>query len=624
MIRRVAQVFAVLLAARAARADDTPQSQAFGYSPYERETIAEVAKKLDAEVDPSPEGKIIEAIATERLEVFERRDFLPRFLLWVNVFHATSRSHIIEREVLQHAGERYSALAMDETARNLRALPPLSLVLVVPLRGSAPDRVRVLVVTKDVWSLRLQWNLQLTNGGLQELVLQPAETNLAGLQHTLGANFLYQPLSTALGAYYYVPRIGDSRVALSATANGILSNVNGAPEGSFGGISAGQPLWSTKTKWAWATSFAWRDEITRIYSNAALAIYHSTKVPLAHGIPFRYDLDGQDPWPPNASIPMEYRSSLSQGSIALTRSFGWAYKNDFTVSLEASRFQYRTDDLSRFDPAAAADYLANIVPVSDNRAYPALEWRTYTTNFLRVLDMETLGLQEDVRLGHIVDVKLYPVTRALGSSRDLMGVYAEAGYTVPIKDGVLRVDVQTTTESAFDGSGVAQGSVDATSYFASPRTPLGRVVFSARVLNRYANYLNEISYLGADTRLRGYPSSYFAGKDLVAANLELRSRPFEILKVQFAGVAFYDAGEAFSGWSNFQPVHDVGFGLRALFPTFDRIVFRADLGFPISASPLPAGVGPATFFVTFSQAFPFPAIGLQSSSVGALTTSATR
>ncbi len=622
-MKRALAALLVSLATISARADDAPQSHTFGYSPYERESIEIVKKKLGAEVDSSPEGKIIESIECERLEVFERRDFLPGFLLWVNALHATSREHVIRREVLQRVGDRFSAIIMDETARNLRNLAQLSLILVVPFRGSAPDRVRVVVVTKDVWSLRLQWDVQLTNGGLQELILQPAETNVAGFHHTLGANFLYQPLSTSLGAYYYVPRIGDSRVALSASANAIFSNVNGAPEGSFGGVAAGQPLWSTQTKWGWAANAAWRDEITRVYSNAALASYRSTKVPVQDAIPYVYQPD-QGAWPANAFIPYEYRSLLSQGTIAATRSFGWATKNDFTFSLEASHRKFRTDDLSIYDPYAAQDFVTRLVPVSDDRAYPALEWRTYTTNFVRVLDMETLGLQEDVRLGHVIDVKLYPVTRAAGSTRDFMGVYAEAGYTFPIKDGIFRVDVQTTTETAFDGSGVIQGAVDATTYFSSPRTPIGRVVFSARMLNRYANYLNQISYLGADTRLRGYPSSYFAGKDLVAANLEYRTRPFEIWKVQLGGIAFYDAGEAFNGWADFHPVHDVGFGLRALFPTFDRVVFRADVGFPISQSPLPPGVGPATFFVTFGQAFPLPSLGLQSSSVGSLTSAVTR
>ncbi|HEY1955296.1 MAG TPA: hypothetical protein VGH28_06780 [Polyangiaceae bacterium] len=622
-MRLRAAAFVLLSCAAAARADDTPQSKSFGYSAYERETIEIVRKKLGGTIDPAPEGKIIESIRTERLEVFERRDFLPKFLLWVNELHATSRDRVIRREILQRIGDRYDKLAMEETARNLRGLPELSLVLVVPMRGSAPDRVRVVVITKDVWSLRLQWDVQLTNGGLQELVLQPAETNLAGLHDTLGANFLYQPLSTALGAYYIVPRLDDLHLQLSTSANAILSNVSGAPEGSFGSVGAGQPLWNTHTKWGWATNAAWRDEITRIYSNAALAQFHSGAVPQRDAIGRVYRPD-QGAWPANATIPFQYHSTLAQASVAVARSFGWANKNDFTLSIEASHRQFRTDDLSLYDPAAAQDFVTRFVPVSDDRAYPALEWRSYQNNFSRVLDLETLGLQEDVHLGYFLDVKVYPVARAFGSSRDFMGVQAEAGYTLPIRDGVLRLDVQTTTETAYDGTGVLQGNFDATSYFASPRTPIGRLVFSARVLNRYANYLNQVSYLGADTRLRGYPSSYFVGKDLVAANLEYRTRPLEILKVQFGGVAFYDAGEAFDGWSNFHPVHDVGLGLRALFPTFDRIVFRADVGFPISQSPLPPGVGPVTFFVTFGQAFPFPSLGLPTANVGALTSSATR
>ncbi len=262
--------------------------------------------------------------------------------------------------------------------------------------------------------------------------------------------------------------------------------------------------------------------------------------------------------------------------------------------------------------------------MSDDRAYPAIEWRSYTTNFVRVTDLESLALQEDVRMGHIADVKLYPVLNESSSHAPFMGVFAEAGYTFPIRDGIVRLDVQTQTETTFAGANVIQGVVDADAYFASPRTPIGRVFVAARLVDRYRNYLNSVSYLGADTRLRGYPSSYFVGQNMFAANLEYRSRPVELWKVQLAGVAFYDVGQAFDDWSSFHPVHDVGFGARVLFPTFDRIVFRADLGFPISATPLPSSVGPATIFVTFGQAFPLPQVGLASSSVGSLTSASSR
>jgi hypothetical protein len=40
-------------------------------------------------------------------------------------------------------------------------------VLVAPTQGSAPDRVQIVVVTKDVWSIRLNWDIAFSNGGLE-------------------------------------------------------------------------------------------------------------------------------------------------------------------------------------------------------------------------------------------------------------------------------------------------------------------------------------------------------------------------------------------------------------------------------------------------------------------------
>lgn len=576
-----------------------PTNAKFEYSPYETETIAMVLKKRGMELEPSPEGKTIEAVVSERLDVFERRDFLPNFLRFVNALHATSKSYVIEREVLTTRGEAYRQVAIDESARNLRALPQLSLVLVVAVKGTKKGSVRVLVITKDVWSLRWQWDIAATDGGLERLIFQPAETNLAGIHHEAGLNFFYQPLSTALGTYYLVPRILSSRVAVGGSVNGIVNNPSGDLEGSFGSLSIGQPLWSTKTEWAWSVSGQWRNEVTRRYSHAALATFDSKLT------------SGDD------KIPDEYRSDLAQARAAGTHSWGWKRKNDLIASFEASHSRYQTDDLSRFDPVAAKDYVTRRVPVSDDRVYPALEWRSYTTDYLSVLDLATLGLQEDYQLGHYFDIKAYPVSKDWGSSQNFLGVFAEAGYTLPLKDGLVSVDVKTTTEAQYNK--VFEGIVQGSAFIATPRTPIGRLVWSGYFIDRYANYLNQTSVVGGNNRLRGYPTSYFFGKDAIASNLEYRSRPIEILKVQLGGVLFYDVGDAFSGWENLRPSHAVGVGFRALLPQFDRIVFRADLGVPISATPLPAGVMPVSFFVTFQQALLPQAFGSPSQTIGTLT-----
>ena len=137
-------------------------------------------------------------------------------------------------------------------------------------------------------------------------------------------------------------------------------------------------------------------------------------------------------------------------------------------------------------------------------------------------------------------------------------------------------------------------------------------MFDAAALNRYRNYANRQSYLGGDGRLRGYPSNYFVGKDVIAYNLEFRSRPVEIFSCQLGGAAFYDVGHAANGWDQLRPRQSVGFGFRVLFPQLDRVVFRGDIGFPLGR-PLDPGVPPYTASIAFEQAFAVPSVGGRSS-----------
>ena len=285
----------------------------------------------------------------------------------------------------------------------------------------------------------------------------------------------------------------------------------------------------------------------------------------------------------------------------MTRSWGWAKKLDLTVGAALSRDAYRLPDLPGADPRAVTDLARAALPLGETRVGPYVQLRAYTTDFVRILDFETLALQEDYRLGHDVVVRAYPILGALGSSRDLVGVRAAAQYTVALGDGLARALVDSTTEA--EPTRLSDASITGDLRLVSPRTPAGRLVFDAMATNRYRNYLNRTSVLGGEDRLRGYPTRYFVGKDVVALNLEARSRPVEIWEMQFGATAFYDVGEAFDGFDHLRPAHTVGAGLRAVFPQIERAVLRLDVGFPIAAGPLPAGVAPVSFFVAFGQAF---------------------
>src|SRR5689334_17717172 len=158
-------------------------SSAHELSDYEKESARIALEDTDSTPDTNPEGKWVEAIDVVPLDVIEKRDPAPGFLNWV---HVTSRTTVIEREVLLRPGERFDRKRLEESERNLRGHRQLSVVFIVPTKGSEPDRVRLLVVTKDVWSLRLNWEPTFYNDPddgrlkVRSLVLQPSEENLVG------------------------------------------------------------------------------------------------------------------------------------------------------------------------------------------------------------------------------------------------------------------------------------------------------------------------------------------------------------------------------------------------------------------------------------------------------------
>jgi hypothetical protein len=584
----LATVVGVGLAALSASAEEQisaekPEKDAI--SPYEQQSIVDALHETHTRAEPAPEGKLIEEIVFLRRDVIDARDPLPDLL---NTFHWRSQERTIRRQMLFSPGDRYQQELIDETARNLRQLRQLSLVLLIPVQGSTPERIRLLVITKDVWSLRLNTNFRFAGGRLEYLVVQPSEDNFFGLHHVASGQLVMDPATYSLGARYELPRIGGSHLLARASANVIVNRESGDPEGSFGVFTYGQPLYSTRADWAWSTGIAWRKAISRRFVAGQIAAYDADVTPEEDGIPYTF------------------HSDVLLGVYRITRSFGRSVKHDFTLSAEANRSVYRSEDLSAFEPRAAAEFVDQALPVSDTRIGPGLQYRTYSTRFLRAHDFETLALEEDFRLGHDAYAKVYPVFEALSSTRDMLGFYVAGAYSLPLGDGLARVLAESTTELA-DGT-ILDGSARFGLRLVSPRAPFGRVVYDGQVLSRYENHLNLRSSLGGETRPRGYASQQFLGKDLVVQSLELRSRPLELWTVQVGGAAFLDAGDAFDGFSKMDTATSAGFGIRALLPMFNRVVFRADWGFPLSAKHDPQDGFPGDILVTFKQAFPMPSV----------------
>lgn len=592
----------VLAQSALAEAQNEPSKRRL--SKYEQETVDEVIANRNLTVDPSPQGKLVEAVDIVPLEVFEKRDPVPGF---VNVFHATSKEYVIRRQVLQEPGKPYDQGLVDDTARNLRNLAQISLVLCVPVVGSAPGRIRLVVITKDVWSLRLGWDFVAGQFGVQELLVEPTESNLGGTQQVVLARFHYLPESYSLGASFFSPRVEGRWLTLGGEANVVVNRRSGRPEGSYGSVGTSRPLFSRSTEWAWGTSMSWRNQVLRRYVNAQLATYDASSTPQKDGIPYEYSV----------------RQLIE--TAAITRSWGDRQKNDLSFGAEVNLRSYRdTDDLSAYDPGAVQQFFRSVIPVSDTRVGPFVQLRHYENRFADVHDVDTLSLEENYRLGLDAWARAYPISSALGSSRDLIGTYGALQYGEALGTGFVRASVELMNEFQFGSSKsddhVSDASLAGSLRIVSPSFGFGRLVFDASAYNRYDNYLNQHVYLGGDSRLRGYPTQFLFGKDFVVSNLEFRSKGVELLGCALGGTLFYDAGSAFDGFDHIKPYDSAGFGLRALFPQLERTVFRLDVGFPL-VRPLPvAGPGegaitPVTILIAFRQAFPLDTVGALPGSV---------
>lgn len=601
------------------------------YSPYERETLQNGLRSAGREVEPDPEGKIIEGVDVITLDVIEPRDPIPTPLQPVaNFFHVTTKPHFVRRELLFKVGDRYERRLAEESARNLRSLSQLSIVILMPVKGSAPDRVRMLLITKDLWSLRVPLEYRLTSSGaLEYLESQITEINLLGTHHQASLNFNYNPNTVSFGGSLIVPRMWDTRMRFVADANVFFNYRTSEVEGSYGSVSYHKPLFSLATDWSYGTTMSWDVRTWRVYRASAVGEFDPDNPDSPCGRP-AVAVEGEPT--PAPGIPCQYRGDLQSGQVFFVRSFGSRIKHNFRLAATASRRIFRSFDLSAYDPELASQFLRRVPPLSDNLFGASLQYQTFDAHYVRLHDVERMGTQEDYQLGHNFIFRVSPAYAPLRASRSVIRLFAGASYTVPLGDGLVRgyVESQTDLQPADAATPLSDGSIDAGGRIVTPRISIageriGRLVFDARLLHRYANYLNAQSSLGGDGRLRGYPTGAFRDKDILAFNLEFRVRPFEILKTQLGGTVFYDAGDAFDGFQDLRMKQSAGVGLRLFLPQINRIVIRADWGFPLTPGyrygdaytvrlsdgteqVRRIGGFPGELTVTFGQAFPVPVV----------------
>jgi hypothetical protein len=561
----------------------------------ERQSLDDALALRGLIIDPAPEGKTIGQVHVVTLEVFGPRDWYFQLL---NVFHRTTREHLLRREALFQAGQPYRPDLIEETRRNLQNPDLSSVVVIVPVRAAAPGTVDVLIVTRDVWSLRLNTEFEFQQGRLLALSASLSENNLFGWRKQVALVFDMDQGAVAVGPTYIDRNLAGTRMTLTASARGLFAREGGRAEGSSASAVLRYPLYSLASKWG-----------------AAANVYHS------NGVVRRFLENRLRPvdfasTPEVERWPWIYRVRQFGAGASVTRSFGTRViqrvSGGYGYSVVRPSFTPDFPD----DPVAKAEFARTIFPRSERVSNLYASYGLFTPRYITYRDLDTFDLREDRTLGPSAGASVGRASRLLGSDRDFVSLGANAGWTFAIAEGLQGV-------SASWGGRLEQGRMIDQTYTAGlyAATPVLartlRVIGSAGAGALVNDTRNSFYSLGGDNGLRGYSVGDLLGKAQFLAHLEARSMALSVASFRLGGLLFYDVGDAASpdqgsgvglvraarAVLGLSPKSDVGLGLRLLIPQLNAYVLRFDWAVPLrSTVHTPAGF-PGRFSLGFRQAF---------------------
>lgn len=508
-------------------------------------------------VEPHPEGKKVEEVLIAAEEVFAASDPWPSLL---NIFHIRTREGVIRREVLLEVGDDWNPTRVQETERILRRLFIFAVARIIPLKGHNGG-VALLVVTKDRWSLRLNSDFSLVGNLLQLLRLRPTEQNFLGRNQQVLIDFLLRLDTLSISQLFTERRLFGTHLSFGETAGIIINRQSGAVEGTSGNVIFGRPLTSLEQQWAFDVSGTWNIRTRRVFCGARVCVRSSDDM--------------------GVKVPLAYDVRNFFASADVTRSFGRAWKTDVTAGIGGYSVRYGAPNGSALDPDQLALLEADVLPRSEDATYVITKFRFFKADFRVLRSVDTFQLAEDYQVGPLVQAGVRYAIPTFTKTH-----FVEAGAAVRYR--WLSANENIFTATVAGAARFVVGGPIVNRHFAAEvvnATPLfegGRLV-TRLVLDVIKEDLdNRVVLLGGGNGLRGAEAELLSGKNLFLANIEYRTRSFELSTIFVGFVLFYDAGSAFDGTINV--THTVGLGLRILLPQFNQETIRIDLGFVLGGN----------------------------------------
>ena len=543
-----------------------PPTYELSLGSYERTSLERALAARRLRLDPHPYGKVLRHIHVVNQDVFGEEE---GFLTWFNVFHRTSHEHVVEREVLLRPGQTWNDEVVDETRRRLRDPLFTTLVVIAPVaaEGGGPTEVDLLVVTRDIWSLRMNSRYEIQEGVLTELSVSISENNLLGYRKQVAIVFDMDLGAFNIGPQYVDKNIAGTRLQLLTRFDGVFTRDDGLYEGTRSYTSFGYPLWSLDRKYGAGVIVTHFDAVRRSFEGPGLRLYDNPDTAEVEEIPYEFH---------------ERDLGIETSGV---RQLGHAVKHRITLGHDLT--VRRPEVLGDFpgDPITQEAFESDVLPRSERASRLFARYSFFTPWYRVYRNIDSFDLAEDVQLGPEVSVELGAAREEIGSEANFVNAIASAGWTQDIAgDGLVKVAVTATGRR--QGGEYIDNVLSAGLSAATPPLLGMRLAVRSLWARRYNETNNRFFTVGGDTGLRGYTIGDFAGQLRILNNVELRTFPIRILFARFGAIAFWDVGHAadcYSGCEN--PLvlhHDVGGGLRGLVPQLQPYVFRVDWGVPLT------------------------------------------
>jgi hypothetical protein len=529
--------------------------------------------------DHAPYGKQIGHIYIVDHTVFGPGDGPLRLL---NVFHISTKASTVRRELVFHEGQTWDQARIDETARHLRDPISTSLVAIVPIASGTDGVVDVLVVTRDVWSLRANSNYEIQGNQLTFLSLALSENNFLGWRKLVAASFRMDQGAYRVGPLYLDRNAFGKHIYVLALGGPVFNRHTSKLEGSASEVTVARPLWSLDTKWGAQLDWTHRDAIDRAFQGDGLALFHAP--------------DGEE-------LPYEYHMKKYTLKATVTRGFGdkveQRVKGGYALSI------IRPTLLPDFqaDTRVARDSFVNgAMPPSERTSELFVGWSMFVPKFRNFQNVDTFDLAEDVQMGPQSEAELGLALGLYGSEANFLRLTGSLGYTGGLgDDGLWKLTMSAT--SRVQGGEAIDNILETQARFVSPTFGFMRLVSQLTLSGLFIDRQNQYYTLGGDNGLRGYPIGAERGDRRMVWQTEIRSKPISILFTRDGFVWFVDVGDSANSFRGMALHTDVGVGLRALVPQLDSGVYRFDIAVPVDDAGKRDRFGRARFTAGYEQSF---------------------